>query len=53
VPREDFNKYLSSSPETKLSIKTRWRKRAITQAKKLPQEDVKEYFNSLDLDEDG
>lgn len=35
VSREDFNKYISSSPETKLSIKHKWKARALTQAKKL------------------
>ncbi len=53
VPREDFVKYVSSSPETKLSVKHKWQARALTQAKKLPEEDVIEYFNSLDLDKDG
>ncbi len=53
VPREDFNKYISSSPETKFTIKHKWQTRALTQAKKLPEEDVMEYFNSLHLDKDG
>lgn len=53
VPREDFDKYIRSSPETKLTIKHKWQARALTQAKKLPEEDVIEYFNSLKLDKDG
>ena len=53
IDREDFNKYISLSPETKLSIKRKWKARALTQAKELPEEDVTEYFNSLHLDEDG
>ena len=35
VSREDFHKYISSSPETKLSIKHKWKARALKQAKKL------------------
>ena len=53
VPREDFDKYISSSPETKLTVKLKWQARALTQAKKLPEEEVMEYLNSLDLDKDG
>ena len=53
IDREDFDKYISLSPETKLSIKHKWKARALTQAKRLPEEDVTDYFKSLHLDEDG
>ena len=35
VSREDFNRYISSSPETKSTIKERWKARALSQAKQL------------------
>jgi hypothetical protein len=35
VSREDFNRYISSSPETKLSIKKKWKARTLSQAKQL------------------
>jgi hypothetical protein len=35
VSREDFNRYISSSPETKSTIKERWKARTLSQAKQL------------------
>ena len=35
VSREDFNRYISSSPKTKSTIKERWKARTLSQAKQL------------------